>query len=229
MANFLSKLMGGGKDPFENESFNFLAEVKGVIHLGANSGQERRVYARRDLPVVWVEPIEEVFRVLVQNLREFPKQRAVRHLVTNRDSEACAFHISDNEAGASSSIFEFAGHREIWPTVGMKEVRTMRSSTLPSLLRAEGIAAEEYDALVMDTQGSELLILEGARELLPGIRYVKSEVADFESYRGGCQLKEMDAFMAGAGFERELAKAFERKKDVGTYYDVVYRNRAMKK
>ena len=53
----------------------------------------------------------------------------------------------------------------------------------------------KYDALVLDTQGSELLVLKGAAGLLPNIKYVQAEVADFESYSGACrQLAETDVF-----------------------------------
>ena len=35
----------------------FLRKVSGVIHVGANLGQERAHYARFRLDVVWIEPI----------------------------------------------------------------------------------------------------------------------------------------------------------------------------
>ena len=34
----------------------FLADARGVIHVGANVGQERDLYAAYRLPVVWIEP-----------------------------------------------------------------------------------------------------------------------------------------------------------------------------
>ena len=48
----------------------------------------------------------------------------------------------------------------------------------------------------MDTQGvMELMVLHGAVKLLPGLRYIKTEVADLESYSGCCTLKEISNFL----------------------------------
>ena len=80
----------------------------------------------------------------------------------------------------------------------------------------------EYDVLVLDTQGSELLVLKGATSLLPHIKYVRAEVADFEAYEGCCKLDDMDKFFKEHGFRRIAEGRFAQKKDVGSYYDVLY-------
>jgi hypothetical protein len=41
------------------------------------------------------------------------------------------------------------------------------SATLPSVLSKGGVKAEDYDALVPDTQGSELLVLRGPKAFYP--------------------------------------------------------------
>ena len=46
-------------------------------------------------------------------------------------------------------------------------------------------ARSAWDALVMDTQEPELLILKGAEPMLSQFKYIKTEAADFESYVGG--------------------------------------------
>lgn len=48
----------------------FLKKVKGIIHVGANTGQEMELYAKYKLPVVWIEPIPEVFETLQNNLKQ---------------------------------------------------------------------------------------------------------------------------------------------------------------
>jgi hypothetical protein len=55
---------------------SFLKKVPGVIHVGANTGQERSEYASLELKVLWVEPIPAVFEVLRSNIANFPNQRA---------------------------------------------------------------------------------------------------------------------------------------------------------
>ena len=101
---------------FARDPDRFLADVRGVIHVGANSGQERDLYRRHGLEVAWVEPIPEVFDVLTANVRDVPRQRAFRHLVTNEEDRRYDFHVANNR-GASSSILEMKMHPAIWPKV----------------------------------------------------------------------------------------------------------------
>src|SRR5262249_30202876 len=106
----------------------FLRGAKGVIHVGAHTGQERRAYAQYKLDALWIEPIPELFAVLRQNLAGFPRQRAVNSLVTDRDGAEYTFHITSNEGG-SSSIFPLAQHEDIWPDVKESATITVVSKT----------------------------------------------------------------------------------------------------
>jgi FkbM family methyltransferase len=91
------------------------------------------------------------------------------------------FHVSDN-SGASSSILEFAKHRNMFPEVHFTSEIRMTSTTLAHLIDERNFDVSRYGALVIDTQGSELLVLQGALSVLSQMRYVKTEVADFEAY-----------------------------------------------
>ena len=162
---------------------DFLRHCRGVIHVGANSGQEREAYKRHDLPVVWIEAAPEPYQALLANLQRYPKQRAINALVLDTDGTRCTFHVANN-AGASSSVLDMALHKDIWPHVVYSHDIELLSQTLPSALAGAGIDVVGYDALVMDTQGSELSVLRGASDLLKGFRYIKTEATDFESYKG---------------------------------------------
>jgi 2-O-methyltransferase len=225
LQNLFSSKPSQKEDPRADQSFYFLPEARGVVHIGANYGQERDLYAKHKLNVLWVECIPEVFQKLAENIRSYRRQKAVQCLLTDRDNQEYSFYLSSNEGAASSSIFDFAKHKEIWPDVHMTSVVKLRSRTLSTMLKKEGIAIEDYDALVMDTQGSELLILKGARELLPRFKFVKTEVADFESYKGGCVLSEMDAFMTEQGFCKAMSTIFASGEGVGSYHEAVYSRR----
>jgi FkbM family methyltransferase len=199
----------------------FLRHAVGVIHVGAHTGQERVRYAQYRLNVLWIEPIPEIFAALRENLAGFAAQRAVECLVTDKDGAEYEFHVTSNRGG-SSSIFPLGRHKDIWPEVRETATLTLRSKTLPTLLADERIDARQYDALVMDTQGSELLVLEGAAPLLDRFKFVKTEVADFPAYEGGCQLKDIESLMQRFGF-RELARnTIARHPQGGAYYDIVY-------
>ena len=157
----------------------YLASCSGVIHVGANCGQERDLYARHQLPVVWIEPLNDQFEALNNNIRGLANQVAIRGLITDRDDELHILHVANN-AGASSSIFELHLHKDIWPNIHYVNDVEMRSSTLPTALNTAGIDYAAFDALVLDTQGSELLVLRGAAPILAQFKFVKTEAADFE-------------------------------------------------
>lgn len=98
----------------------------------------------------------------------------------------------------------------------------LSSTTLASLVGKENLNIEKYDALVMDTQGSELLILNGAEPLLHNFKYIKTEVPDFESYIGCCQLKDT-GFLLSYRFKEYSKHKITSRKDGGNYYDIVYK------
>lgn len=199
----------------------FQSKARGVIHVGGNSGQERFLYADHGLNVAWVEAIPKMFEQLNENVRLLPNQRAFLYLLTDQDGKEYQFHIANNE-GQSSSIFELGKHKEMWPEIDYKDSIVLVSSTLTSFVTREKLDLNEYDALVLDTQGAEMLILKGGAEILPHFRFITVEVPDFEAYEGCCLLSEMDEFMKCAGFHSRERKPFKSVPKVGTYYDVTY-------
>jgi FkbM family methyltransferase len=192
--------------------------------VGANTGQERELYAQFGLRVMWIEPIPEVFEKLKANLADFPRQSALKCLVTDRDDVEQRFHIANND-GHSSSILDLNLHKDIWPQVKYSKTITLRSKTLASLLKDEQVDASEYDALVMDTQGSELLVLKGAVKILRNFTYIKTEVADFESYTGCCRLSDIASFLAHHGYGEFSRYKFAKHPNGGCYYEIVYKRK----
>lgn len=199
----------------------FLKNVSGVIHIGANTGQEVDEYGQYALAVIWVEPIPEVFRALKKNIIKYPKQKAFKYLLLDSDDKDIEFKIANNN-GQSSSIFDFGQHTKIWPDIYYTKTIHLKSSTLTNLVKREKIDIKKYQALVLDTQGSELLILKGASELLKNFRYIKTEAPDFESYLGCCLIQDISNFLIGFGFNEIIRSKQAGRKGVGTYYDVVY-------
>jgi FkbM family methyltransferase len=200
---------------------SFLKEVCGVIHVGASIGQEREQYASLGLNVVWVEPIPAVFEVLRSNISGFPNQIAYCRLLAAEHGTEYTFHIASN-GGKSSSIFDLGECKKIWSYVHYTDDVTMTATTLTQMIENEQIDVSKYEALVLDTQGSELLVLQGAIPVLERLRYVKAEVANFEAYAGGCQLAELTDFMRQHGFAVSRKSPFASRGGIGTYYDVLF-------
>src|ERR1700758_4806509 len=145
----------------KQREYRFLRHVRGIIHVGANTGQEAELYQSFGLDVIWIEPIPEVFENLKRHISGFPKQTAFNYLVTDEDDIEYSLHIANN-GGASSSILDLCGHSQMWPDVKYTHTITTKGTTLGSLLAREHIDVRRFDALILDTQGSELRILKGA-------------------------------------------------------------------
>jgi len=203
----------------------YFKNISGLIHVGANTGQEIKLYAKYGLSVIWIEPIPEVFEKLAFNLKGYPKQTAIKGLVTDLEGVEYKFHLASNN-GASSSILEFNLHQDIWPEVTFEKTIKLYSHTLPSLLKANHLNSKQYEMLVMDTQGSELLVLKGSLPILQDFEFIKTEVPDFEAYKGCCQLKDLELFLEENGYVEIYRKKFAAHPLGGTYYDIIYKKNA---
>jgi FkbM family methyltransferase len=202
-----------------------LEGARGIIHVGANLGQERFQYGALGIRVLWIEPIPEVYARLCANVARYGNQRAVNALITDRDDDWRELHVTNND-GASSSIMRLARHRDIWPHV--RQVRSVRvqGTTLPTLLARIGEDVARYDVLAIDTQGSELIVLKGLGDDIRRFRRIQVEAADFEAYVGCCTVDTVSAYLQARGFRETSRKCFAVKRDVGGYFNLVFANPA---
>jgi len=207
---------------WEIETSRFLKDARGVIHVGAGIGQEAEMYADLGLPVIWIEPLDGVFDLLRDRIVEYSNQQAFQYLITNMTGDAHEFGISNN-GGQSSSIYNFKQHRDIWPDVTFVASATLKSASLQWVIAEHNIDLDIYDTLILDVQGAELLALKGAGYLLPAFRWIRAECADFEAYEGGCQLKDLDAYLIPRGFRQWALWPAIWKENIGTYYEVLYK------
>lgn len=207
---------------FKKDPNWILKKISGVVHVGANTGQEIKLYAGYGLSVVWIEPIPDIYEKLQSNLIGISNQIAIKGLVTDQENVEYQFHLANN-GGASSSILEFSLHQDIWPDVTFEKTINVSSVTLTTLLKENKINLSEYDMLAIDTQGSELLVLKGALPILQNFTYIKTEVPDFEAYKGCCQLKDLELFLGVRGYQEISRHKFATHPGGGSYYDIIYK------
>jgi FkbM family methyltransferase len=201
---------------------SYLRQTIGLVHVGANLGQERELYAKYGVQVLWIEPLPDVFERLRENIKHFPKQTAVNHLVTDRDGAEYLFHIASND-GASSSILEPARHKTLFPEVEFVSTMMLTSITLDSLLEKLNAPSRSYQTLVLDTQGSELLVLKGAARTLGGLKFILTEAADFESYTGCARVEQLTDYLWSFGFQLIHSDKRTESPEGERYFDLLYR------
>ena len=186
-------------------SFDYLVEkhkldIKGVLHLGASTGQERNAYDTYCKGcVIWVEAIPKVYLDLQQNIKSYPQQTAYNACLSNVDGSDVIFNVSNNES-QSSSILELGVHALIHPEVHYVEQIAMKTQRVDTLLKDVDVSTINF--LNVDLQGAEHLAIEGMGELIKNIDYALLEVNKKETYKGCMLIEELDYFMLQRGFER---------------------------
>lgn len=205
-----------------------MRHISGLIHVGAHVGQECDLYAGYGLNVLWIEANPNIFQTLTKAVQHYAGQTALSYLVAEVDNKDCALRVGSNH-GESSSILEFGAHKNIWPEVRFTGEISLKTFTLSSIVAREKVDMSRYEALVMNTQGSELLVLKGATEILSRFKFIKTVVADFELHKGCCTVKDLDDFLDDRGFKCVSKKPFMSKSGVGACYDIVYSRESWKK
>ena len=90
------------------------------------------------------------------------------------------------------------------------------------MIHNENIEIKKYQGLVLDTQGSELLILKGAEKILRSFSYIKVEAADFNAYEGCCQIDELIEYLQKFNFFEKKRSKFAEHPSGSAYYDLIF-------
>lgn len=175
--------------------------IKNILHLGANTGQERGVYDSMNLDrVIWVEAIPEVYSQLVSNLSAFKKQFAINACIGTIDGERKIFHISNNEA-QSSSYLDLGTHKNVHPEVQYVNHIEVICARVDTLMNALNFKIDNSWLLMADLQGAEMDALYSCGSLLNKFGAIYLEVNEQELYQG-CALKpEIEQYLFEYGFE----------------------------
>jgi FkbM family methyltransferase len=181
---------------------------KGVLHVGANVGEEAPVYLELGIKRQhWIEANDQIFQKLVANISNNPEATAQNICIGDTTDELVIFHISNN-GSQSSSILELGTHKTAHPEVHYVEEVEMRTVRIDMIVPE---LTNGLDFLNIDLQGAELKALRGMGELLNQFKWVYLEVNWEELYVGCALFPEVCDFMQSKGF-----KVAEYKKCGGT-------------
>lgn len=185
---------------FDQLVSRFKVQAKGVLHLGASEGQEAPAYAKHGYKMAFVEALPHVHAKLVQNVAQY-NAVTYNECVGDVEGKEVEFNIANN-GGQSSSMLEFGTHTREHPSVRFIGKTRMKMRRVDNLVKD----IHEYDLLVMDLQGAELMALKGIGDKLDGFNYVYTEVNKRHLYKGCPLVGELDEYLKGFGFERVETK-----------------------
>jgi FkbM family methyltransferase len=171
---------------------------KGVLHVGANVGEEAPVYNELGITnVSWVEANPYICEKLRLNVE--PLNHKWYNFAASDESGNVILHESNN-GSQSSSILELGTHKIAHP-----DVHYLRDIPVPMCRIDEAFTPQSLagvDFLNMDIQGAELKALKGMGELLHNFKWAYLEVNKAELYKGCALVEDLDTYLLGFGFKR---------------------------
>jgi FkbM family methyltransferase len=186
---------------FEINIFNKIEEslisaTSAVLHIGAHIGQEADKYFQKGAKVHWIEGNPILFKILSNNILKYENQKATCAVLGNINIEEVNFNLASN-SGLSSSLFQLSDISG-FNSVSMIEKIKVPMYRLDTLFTKSEMA--QYRHWVIDVQGAELLVLQGAGNLLDSVVSISIEVSTREVYKGGATWEEISNFLGTHGF-----------------------------
>ena len=154
------------------------------------------MYYRMSRSVICVEAVPLYFQRLVKNIEQFHNQIALNALLGAQCNKSRDFYITSNN-GESSSVYPLAGN-EYWRGLENLEICRLPSKRLDCLISE--VQIREYDYWIVDVQGAEIEVLEGAGDLLGHCRYLQVEISQEKFYEGGADFQEVKTFLESKFF-----------------------------
>ena len=181
----------------------FDIKVKGVIQVGAATGQEVNEFlSLTPSKMILVEALPQVARILEKKVEEYSHIKVVNCAITNFNGQA-NYTVTSNFS--SSSLLSLKLHKKIHPKVRKVDEILVECKTLDLLLKELCESASDYNLLYIDAQGAEGFILQGAKNLLKYITAIYTEVNYKEMYEGCILEPKLSKFLEDKGFMKKAA------------------------
>jgi FkbM family methyltransferase len=173
----------------------------GVLHVGANVGEEAPVYLELGIKKqIWIEANPIICDRLRRNVSNNPEAIVYEACIGDEAGKVVTFHVSNN-GSQSSSILELGTHKEAHPEVHYVEEVKMTMQRLDHIL-IDVPNVEAYNFLNIDLQGAELLALKGMGDMLLNFQWAYLEVNQRELYKGCALVEDLDYYLGAFGFDR---------------------------
>ena len=197
---------------------------KQILDLGANDGSTTRFFAVHfpECQVTGFEPIQAMFTKAQDTIRNYPNASLIKVACSDSEGEA-DFHVSANFL--SSSLLpgrqeelekESVDYQKAVAETSLEKVKTTRLDTAAKDLK-------EILLIKIDTQGTELMILQNGIETLKKTQFVLTEVNNHTMYENTCQYYEVDTFLRSQGFKlADLVVTYRDSNYIVKEFDVLY-------
>ncbi|OOZ40925.1 hypothetical protein BOW52_05225 [Solemya elarraichensis gill symbiont] len=174
-------------------------EIDRILDVGANEGQFGSFLREIgfDGYIYSFEPVNEAFEILSKISADDEKWIVFNFALGSETGETT---INVSEFSSFSSILTLTDYAlEHWDASKVNHTQTITIKTLDECL-ANGIIPNRNLLLKMDTQGYDLEVFRGAKNLLPKVSCMLSELSIIPVYEGAPDYKETLAIFEDSGF-----------------------------
>lgn len=178
-------------------------QPRGVIDVGANAGGWSRK-AREAFPnakIFMVEAFEQQDQGLRKVVQEIGGENIATHriaVLSSRDGDTVKFYQSDTGFTTGNSMFQ--ENSKHYAKAKFTERKTTKLDTLVAKATKPFSELSIYDYLRLDVQGAELMVLQGASNILSQVAFVQLEVSLVQYNQGGACWWQIDEVLRKCGF-----------------------------
>ena len=204
-------------------------EIKGVIHVGTNTGQEMESYIHQfNLDTdhfLGFEPLPEAYITFEER---YPGYR-IEHYGLGKKNETRELQVTATAEGQSSTVFEPNVESGYPLTEIIKERIPIVINRLDKMFTVKEL--NNFNAVVIDVQGMELETLTGFGKLINKFKYYIIECSKTPIYKGEATAREVVEFMIKNGFTQDTPIQLHDdimfiRSDIKQTSDLVYRGLA---
>lgn len=194
---------------------------KGILHIGAHTGEEAKDYQDNGVQkVIWIEATPDYMDRLKEHTKQFTglDQTYLNACLSDVDGQDIEFNVANNEH--SNSMLQLGTHATMYPHIKYTKSIPVKTRRLDRLVEEGTVLLDENcDIINIDVQGAELMVFRGMGDLLKRdhFRAVYSEVNLEHVYEGCSLIQELDDYLKQFGFNRILTRCPE-----GTWGDALY-------
>ena len=187
-------------------SFPYIKDVKIAFEVGSRDLLDaNEIAGKYNCKVYSFECNPDCIRECLKNNTD-DRVSLIQKAVCEKDGKISfmAFDLNKYNNMGASSIYEidFTSNRPVYdPDYGRKDVQKtveVDACRLDTFCNEQNIIP---DAIFMDVQEAELVVLKSMGDLLKKVKYIIFEASNTSTYKGGCCYNDIDLFLKENGFD----------------------------
>lgn len=197
------------------EYINQIPNIKGIIQVGANSGQEVGFLKKFTNNIILIEPIPS----LANHLAQSHPDCLILPCGLGFSNNIMDLYLASN-GGESSSILKPLNHIIHYPNIKFDNQIKISVRTFESLINEYKIDMDIFNILISDTQGYDLEAIKGFGYYIQKIDLIIAEYINSDLYENDASLEDMVDYLTPLGFK--LIDTFDENLGAG---NAVFKNK----